>query len=311
MAPRPTPERRLSLHLLHPRQWHRWLGIGVMRAFSMLPLPVLWACGVLLGEALYRLHRPRRDIALVNIRKCFPELGAREQQRLAKKHFRALGQTALDIGIAWWASPARLRRLVRVSGVEHARAVLEQGKNIILLAPHFLGLEIAGARINMEHPGCAVFRRVANDVMDAVMEKARTRFGAVLVDHNQPLMRVVRLVRSGMPLYYLPDQDAGQRSSTFVPFFGIATATNAVLGPLAKLTDALVVPCLCRQLPRGQGYEVILRPPLTDFPSDDAVADAARMNREIEGGVREMPEQYFWVHKRFKTRPPGEPDFYA
>lgn len=157
---------------------------------------------------------------------------------------------------------------------------------------------------------CAVFRHVDNQVLRAIMQQQRARFGLVLVEYNKPLRALVRNVRAGLPLCYLPDQDPRRRASAFVPFFGIQTATFTTIGRLAKLTDAIVIPCLCQQLPRGRGYEVVFKPPLADFPTKDLLQDATVMNREIERAVREAPHQYFWMHRRFKTRPPGEVSFY-
>lgn len=282
-----------------------------MRAINLLPLPIMWVCGGLVGEFLYYAHRNRRRVAHVNVRKCFPDLTARDRRRLVKRHFRVFGQTLLDMGIAWWASPARLKRLVRFVGREHYDRALASGKNVILLVPHFIGLELGVVRLSQERPMCAVFRPVDNEVMRLMMEKGRTRFGLTLVEYNKPLITLVRKVQSGLPLYYLPDQDARKRNPAFVPFFGIPTATLTALGRLATLTGAVVIPCFCIQLPRGAGYEIIFKSPLERFPTDNPTSDAARMNLEIEQGVREMPEQYFWMHKRFKTRPPGEPSFYA
>lgn len=281
-----------------------------MRLISLLPLPVLAAGGVVIGELLYYLVPSRRHVVAVNIALCFPELGSREQRRIVRQHFHAFGQTLLDIGVAWWGRPARLRRLVHIRGREHAEGLIAQGKSVILMAPHFLGLEIGGIRTSLEGGGCAMFRPVDNPALNAVMEKARSRFGLTLISHRAPLTTVVRMVREGLPLFYLPDQDPHRRSRTFVPFFGVRAATFTSLSRLAAVTEAAVVPCICRQLPRGQGYEVLLRPPLADFPTDDPVEDAARMNREIEREVRALPTQYFWMHKRFKTRPPGEPKIY-
>lgn len=157
---------------------------------------------------------------------------------------------------------------------------------------------------------CAVFRHVDNEVLRLFMEKGRTRFGLTLIAYNKPLITLVKRVREGLPLYYLPDQDARKRSPVFAPFFGIPTATFTALGRLAKITDAVVVPCFCRQLPGGKGYEIAFKPPLAGFPTNDPVKDAERMNQEIERAVRETPEQYFWLHRRFKTRPAGEASFY-
>ena len=281
-----------------------------MRAVSSLPLPLIAVLGGVLGQLLYVLHAPRRHILRVNIRLCFPDLSPRAQARLARRHFRAFGQALLDIGIAWWASERRIKRLTRFRGREHYEQALRANKNIILLVPHFVGLEIGGTCLSIERPMVTVFRHLTNELFNAMMERARARFQMQLVEHIKPLTTVVRQVKAGSPLYYLPDQDAGRKQSVFAPFFGIPAATFAVLPRLAKMTDAVVIPCITRQLPWGRGYEIIFRPPLKDFPCGDAMADATRMNQEIENAVREIPEQYFWVHKRFKTRPEGEKNFY-
>lgn len=300
---------RLS-DFIHPRYWLTWFGLGFMRIVSWLPLPVIALFGRSLGMLLYALHAPRRHVVHVNIRRCFPELSPRAQARIARRHFRAFGQTLLDIGVTWWASESRLKRLTRFRGHEHYEQALRDNKNIILLAPHFVGLETGGMRLSVDRPMVTVFRHPVNKLVSAVMGRARARFQMRLVEHNKPLTAVVRQVKAGSPLYYLPDQDAGMRQSVFAPFFGIPAATFVVLPRLAKMTDAVVIPCITRQLSWGSGYEIEFRPPLRDFPSGDPVADTTHMNREIEAAVREMPEQYFWLHKRFKTRPQGEAKFY-
>jgi KDO2-lipid IV(A) lauroyltransferase len=304
-----TARQRARL-LLAPRYWPSWLAVALWRALALLPLPVLARLGAAVGLLGYRLYASRRHVAEINIRRCFPELPAREQDALVRAHFRALGQSLLDAGIAWWASPQRLKRLVRTRQREHYDHALARGRNIILLAPHFVGLEIGGVFLSSERPIASVFRHPDNPVLARVIERGRRRFGARLVEHNRPFKTLVRELRAGKPLYYLPDQDAGLRHSVFVPFFGIPAATFSALGRLAWLADAVVIPVLTRQLPRGRGYEIVFYPPLADFPSGDETADAARMNAEIERLVRACPAQYFWVHKRFKTRPRGEPDFY-
>ena len=300
---------RLS-HYLHPRWWPTWIGLGFMRAVSWLPLPLIAVFGGALGLLLYALHAKRRHIVNVNVRRCFPELSSSERTRIARRHFRGFGQALLDIGISWWASETRIKRLTRFRGREHYDKALRENKNIILLAPHFLGLEYGGIRLSIERPMVTVFRHPVNELLSVVMERARSRFQLRLVEHIKPLTALVKQTKKGVPLYYLPDQDAGPRQSVFAPFFGIPAATFAVLPRIAEMTDAVVIPCVTRQLSWGRGYEIAIYPPLENFPSGDAVADTTRMNREIEGAVREMPEQYFWLHKRFKTRPKGEPAFY-
>lgn len=295
---------------LRPRYVLSWIGLGCMRLVSWLPLPLIAVLGGCLGMLLYALHAPRRHIVHVNIRRCFPEWTPAEQRRTARRHFRVFGQTLLDIGLAWWASESRLRRVTRFRRREHYDKALRDKKNIILLAPHFLGLEYGGMRLSIEQPLVTVFRHPVNDLLSVIMERARARFRLRLVEHIKPLTALVRQVKKGIPLYYLPDQDAGLRNSVFAPFFGIPAATFVVLPRLAEMTDAVVIPCITRQLSWGRGYEIEFRPPLKNFPSGDPLADTTRMNQEIEMAVREKPEQYFWLHKRFKTRPKGEPDFY-
>lgn len=303
-------DARLS-NYTHPRYWLTWVGLGFMRGMSWLPLPVIAVCGGALGMLLYALHAPRRHVVHINIRRCFPEFSPATQARIARKHFRAFGQTLLDIGIAWWASGSRLKRITRFRGREHFDQALRANRNIILLAPHFLGLDIGGIRTSMDRPVVSVFRHPDNELVALMMHRARARFGAHLVEHNKPFTALVKLTKKGVPLYYLPDQDAGLRNSVFAPFFGIPVATFVVLPRLAEMTNAVVIPCITRQLSWGRGYEIEFRPPLENFPSGDPVADTTRMNKEIEIAVREKPEQYFWLHKRFKTRPKGEKDFYT
>ena len=292
------------------RYWPTALGLVLLRALSFLPLPVLAVLGRALGLALYALHAQRRHVARTNIKLCFPTLSRRAQARLVRSHFKVFGQALLDIAVAWWASSARLKRLVRFKGREHYDQAVAAGRPIILLAPHFVGLEIGGMRLSMERPMLAMFRHPANEMLRTVMQRVRGRFGLKLIEHKGPLTTLVRRVKAGTPLYYLPDQNAGRRNGVFVPFFGIPTATYPVLGRLARLANAVVIPCVTRQLPRGRGYEVDFAPPLADFPSGDAQKDTEHMNQAIEQAVRAIPEQYFWVHKRFKTRPRGEPRFY-
>lgn len=295
---------------LHPRHWPTGFGLALLWSLSWLPLPLLALLGRGLGMLLYALHAPRRRVVRINIERCFPELPHRRVRQLVRRHFRAFGQTLLDVAIAWWGSSRRLRRTVRLCNRSHYDDARRAGRNVILLAPHFLGLEIGGIRLSLEAPLYSVFRHPDNAVVRAAMWRGRTRFGLRLVEHHRPLTALVRAVKSGVPLYYLPDQDAGRRHSVFVPFFGIPAATFTALARLAYMTDAVVIPCATYQREWGRGYDVVFQPPLADFPSGQAAADAARMNAEIERAVRLHPEQYFWLHKRFKTRPSGDPPFY-
>lgn len=296
--------------LSHPRYWPTWIGLGLLRVLSWLPLPLIYVVGAGLGMLLYSLHAPRRHVVRINIERCFPSLSLRKRRRMVRRHFRAFGQSLVDITIAWWAGTPRLKRLVRLRHRRHLDEALRAKRNVILLVPHFLGIEIGGIRLSLEAPVVSVIRHPDNKLLRILMQRARTRFGAKVIEHNQSLTTLVRAVKSGSLLHYSPDQDAGYRHSVFAPFFGIPAATFTSLGRLARLTDALVIPCITYQRPWGRGYDMVFHPPLSDFPTGDPMADATRMNEEIERSVRLHPEQYFWLHKRFKTRPPGEPKFY-
>lgn len=274
-----------------------------------LPLWVLAPLGRGLGLMIYALVRERRRVALTNLRLCFPEWDESQRRRIARRHFQAFGRGFVEHGMLWWASKARLQRLIRVEGLEHWQAVAD--RPVIWLAPHFVGLDMGGARIITEWRGVSVYSHQKDPVLDRILLRGRTRFVApVLFSRQDGIRPVVRAVRGGLPLYYLPDMDLGSRDSIFVPFFGVTAATVTGLSRIARLAGAVVVPAVTRQLPGGGGYVLQFYPAWTGFPTDDVAADARRMNAFIEERVREMPEQYFWLHKRFKTRPPGQEKFY-
>lgn len=294
-----------------PRHWGIWLVLGLLRLCVCLPLRVTVAMGSVVGEVYFLLSAKRRRIARINLHRCFPEWTLSEQRRILRRHFCQWGRASLCVGIAWWGSPARLRRLVHYRGREHYDRALAQGKSIILLAPHFVGLEMAGALLSQEHLMVSMYKEPKNPVFDWVMRRARARFNLIMIERRAGLRSILRHMGSGRPFYYLPDQDPGDASFEFVPFFGIPTATITAMSRIADMAHAVVIPCFVSQLPAGQGYEIKFGPALADFPSGDLVADVTRMNAEIEKGVRLMPEQYMWTYKRFNTRPDPSQPFYA
>ena len=286
------------------------LVLALMWLLHFLPLRALGGIGATLGVLLYCVARSRREIALTNLELCFPRLSASERDALAYRHFQVLGRSLLERALLWWASRERLERLIRLQGIEHWRAL--KGQPVIFLAPHFVGMEIGGTRLLFESPDVTtIYSRQKNRLFDAVLVRGRSRFGAAPLHARQDGIRpIVRALRNGIALYYLPDMDLGHRDALFAPFFGTQAATITGLSRIAAISGAAVVPCVTRVLPGGAGYEVRLYPKWEHFPSADAAADVRRMNAFIEERVREMPEQYYWVHKRFKTRPQGEPSPY-
>lgn len=294
----------------HPRHWLSWLLVGLFRLIGLLPFPLLWAVGMALGRLAYFVAGSRRVVALRNLAICFPDLPERDRRRLAATHFGYLGVAAFTQGIVWGGSRRRLGRIVKVRHRERFFELQGSGRNLIMLVPHFVGLELGGAAFTaLVNPGMFMYQKIRNPVIDATMRRSRKRFGAVSVERKDDLRSLVREMRKGLPFFYLPDQDPGRRG-IFVPFCGIATSTVPMLGRFARLGDALVVPTYARYLPWGRGLELIFDPPLEPFPTGDQEADTAFMNRAIEARMRTMPAQYFWVHRRFKTRPPGEERIY-
>ena len=274
-----------------------------------LPLPLLSRLGDAFGLLLYVLAAPRRRVCLINLGRCFPELPEAGRRRLARAHFRFLARSILERGILWWASRARVMRLIRVEGRQHLDR--ELGRPVILLAPHFVGLDAAWSRLTCDYDMSGIYANQKSALFNRVMRRGRARFGRQLPYSRQDGVRVaVSALRQGLPFYYLPDMDYGPRDALFVPFFGVPAATITGLARLARLSGAKVVPCIAHMLPGGAGYEVRCYPPWEDYPTEDVAADTRRMNAFIEERVREMPEQYYWTHKRFKTRPPGESKWY-
>jgi len=288
------------------------LAIFIIWLLHWLPLSVLSLLGQCLGTLSYFFVLPRKRVAATNLALCFPELDASARKRLLLRHFQALGRSMLERGLLWWASPERLRRIIRFEGEEHLREAVQTGTPVILLAPHFIGLDAGGARIAMSFDCASMYsRQKKNPVLDRWMYRGRKRFGdQVLLSRKDGVRSVVKVMKSARPFYYLPDMDYGKKDAIFVPFFGVEAATITGLPRLARLTRARVLPCVTRMLPDGAGYVLEIGKAWENFPTADLETDTRRMNDWIENVARTMPEQYYWVHRRFKSRPDGQPRLY-
>ena len=284
--------------------------VALLWCLHWLPLSLLAPLGHMCGLLFYAVSGRRRRIVQANLRLCFPALDARQRRRLAHAHFRAAGRAALEHVILFWGSRERIQRLVRIEGLDHWQAVRDQP--VIWLCPHFVGLDMGGSRIIAEFGGASMYSKQKNPVFDRLLLHGRTRFAnSVLLSRQDGVRAIVRQLRRRVPFYYLPDMDFGSRDSVFVPFFGVPAATITGLSRLAEVSRAKVVPAITRQLPGSAGYVLRFYPAWEDFPTGDAEADARRLNAFIEERVREMPAQYYWLHRRFKTRPEGEASVYA
>ena len=296
--------------LLRPSLLPAWFGVAVLWLLHWLPLSLQAAIGNALGWLLALMPGRRQRIVATNLALCFPDLSPGRRRRLLRQTFQASARATLEHGLMWWGSEARLRRLIRIDNPE---AALGDGvRPVIWLAPHFVGLDMAATRLTLDFNGTSMYAPAKNPVADKMMLHGRSRFSSpTLIAKSDGIKPVLRALKDRLPFYYLPDQDQGRHNAVFVPFFGVPAATLSALPRLAKLTDAQIVPIITRQLPRGQGYTVHFHPPWDNYPSDDLEADVARMNAFIEDRIREIPEQYLWLHRRFKTRPAGEASLYA
>jgi KDO2-lipid IV(A) lauroyltransferase len=295
---------------LAPRHWPMWLGLGLLRLCALLPYPALLLLGGGLGRLMYRLIPKRRHIARTNLRLCFPELDETAREKLVRATFRAAAISVFENALSWWGGERRLRRLYRIEGLEHYAAARAQGKGVILLGGHYTTLEISGRFLAFHIDGLQpIYKRAHNPLYEAVMVRQRRRLFDDLLQSTD-MRTIVRNVKAGKTVWYAPDQDFGRERSVFAPFFGVATATLTTTARLARLTGAPVLPYVSERLPGAQGYRIALLPALEGFPGGDDLADATRVNAVLEQQVRAMPEQYLWIHRRFKTRPEGEPDLY-
>lgn len=277
-----------------------------------LPLPVQAALGRGVGLLLHAIAGSRRRIALRNLALCFPDMPEPERHALVREHFQWLGRSILERGLLWYARPARLKRLIHVEGDV---ALAERSERPVMwLVPHFMALDVAGAATQLFQSRyvASIYQEQSDAVMDAAIRRGRLRFGQGEVyprsDSAKPL---IRAIRKGAAFFNLPDMDFGERDAAFVPFFGVPAATLLAPSRMARALDMVVQPVVAEMLPGGRGYRVRFLDPWTDFPTDDALADTQAMNRWIESEIRRNPAQYLWVHKRFKTRPAGEPSLYG
>ena len=284
------------------------LGLAVLWLLHWLPLSFIRVLGSGLGRLLYILAKSRRNIALTNLRLCFPQMDEEGRKVLAKRHIVVFAQAMLDRPLLWWATEERLRGIIRVNGAENIDD--GSGRPVILLIPHFVGLDACGLRISMDHRAADIYSTQSNPVIDEVVYKGRSRFNnGILISRQEGTRKAIQALRENIPLFYAADMDFGIRSSIFVPFFGVPAATVTGLPRLVEMTKARVVPLVSHLTP--DGYEAELQPAWENFPSGDLKADVRRLNAFVESQVLRMPEQYFWVHRRFKTRPPGEAGVYG
>ncbi|MCM2972996.1 LpxL/LpxP family Kdo(2)-lipid IV(A) lauroyl/palmitoleoyl acyltransferase [Larsenimonas suaedae] len=294
----------------HPRYWPTWCAIGLMRLAAWLPWRVKLWVGKGLGELVWRFAKRRRHITETNLALCFPELDDAARARRVRETFHANGIGILETATGWCRDPEHMRHRVAFKGLEHMEEAKAQGKGVLIIGIHFSTLDLGGALHSLFFDADVVYRPHDNPVFETFMTKARRRiFGAAIDRHD--LRGVVRRIKAGHAVWYSPDQDFGREASVFAPFFGVEAATIKLTAKIARMTGAPVMPLMFHRNPDDYTYTLEYLPAIENFPTGDEVADAARINAFIEQAIRKHPEQYLWLHRRFKTRPnKSDPSLY-
>ncbi|MDE1884437.1 MAG: LpxL/LpxP family Kdo(2)-lipid IV(A) lauroyl/palmitoleoyl acyltransferase [Xanthomonadaceae bacterium] len=295
--------------LSSPRYWPSWIGLGVVRLIARLPYRALLSLGRGLGHLTARLPGSRRHVAQRNLALCLPELADAERARLLRRNLADLGLMYAEFAFAWFGSDRAIAGVpCAIQGMEHLERCRAQGRGVLLVGAHFSHLELCARLVSQRIRIAGMYRVMDDPVFERAVLRARLRYAEAMFTKDE-LRASVKYLKRGGTLWYAPDQDMRGKDCVFAPFFGIAASTLTATHHLARLSGAAVIPFFHRREPNG-GYAIRLEAPLENFPSDDIVADTTRVNENIERMVREAPEQYLWVHKRFKTRPQGTPPVY-
>lgn len=303
-------QRKPLYHFWTPRNWPLWLAFGALRLICLLPHRWALAVGRGIGKLAHRFAGTRLAIVRRNIELCFPELSTAERDALAKRHFEALGMSVIEMGLGRWLSDRRHLAMTRLEGLEHLDRATQAGKGVILLSAHFTTLEISGRVLALNCPPFdAVFRKNRSEFITELQRTGREKAADDTIE-KRDIRRMVRSLRAGRPVWYAPDQSYDRKGAAVVRFFGVPSMHTTATSTLAKLGNAVTLPYFPERLEDGR-YILRILPPLPDFPSDDPVADAEQYVAVLEDHIRRCPEQYFWLHRKFKNLPADYPDYYA
>lgn len=307
-APAPPPS---ALELAHPRYWHVWLLlVPVTLIAAWMPWPVQRFIGNRLGDFTWALLRGRRRLTLRNLELCFPEWDDAQRQQVALDCFRSAGIALFESSRAWWRAPAVVAKQFDIRGLENLQSALAHGRGVLILGAHYMPLEITGAAVSSVQPLDTIFRPQNNRAIEALVSRRRRRIYTLQIDRKD-IRAIFKALKANHAVWYTGDQDFGIQHAVFVPFFGVTAATVTAATRFAKANNSLVVAVDFRRDDSNGRYVVEFSAPIANFPGETETADAITMNHWIEQGIRKAPGQYMWFHRRFKTRPPGEPPLYV
>jgi len=293
-----------------PDTWPVWLGLGLLRLVCLLPHRTALGIGRSIGRLAYRLSGRRLAIVRRNLELCFPELEPADIEQLTRRHVDALGMSVVEMGLGRWASDRRHLAITRIEGLEHLERAIGAGRGVILLSAHFTTLEISGRVLALNSPPFdAVYRKNRSDFITELQRTGREKSAHDTIE-KRDIKRMVRTLREGRPVWYAPDQSYNRKGAAVIPFFGVPCMHTTATPTLARLGRAVTLPYFPERL-EDDTYVMRILPPLVDFPSDDPVEDTKQYVRVLEQHIRRCPEQYLWIHRKFKNLPSDYPDYYA
>lgn len=291
-----------GLQRYHPRLWLTWVGIAVLRPLALLPYRMIVLAGPTAGRLYARFLPRRKEIARINIDLCFPAESEAWRAQLLRDSFDSLGTSLLETPLAWWGSPRRIAKLGHVHGLAHLQQAVQAGKGVLLLSAHMNSPEFGNRLLLHLQPFMGMYRPNGNPVLEKVISDARRKWSAGIIPRHN-VRALIRCLRKGHAVWYAVDQNTNRKESVFVDFFGIPASTNSATARLAKISGAVVVPFRAVRRKDGKGHDLYLESPWENYPSGDLMADTRRVNDLVEKWVRQTPEQYMWIHRRFRTRP--------
>ena len=300
----PDSAPRLTASLFHPRYWPQWIGQAVLWLIVQLPYPDLMQLGAALGWFTMKILPRRVRIARTNLQLAFPEWDEATREQQIRENFANVGRAIFETGMAWFWPDRRIRKVMQVVGAEHVEQAVANKQGMLLLSAHFMTLELNARMFGLLRPGVGVYRPNTNPVLEYAQYHGRCKSNKYLVNRDD-VKGMIKALRQGEALWYAPDHDYGPRASVFVPFLAVRDAATVTgTATLARVKNSVVLPCYNIRLPKG-GYQLIIEPPLQNYPTGDEITDATRSNQVLEEAVRKAPAQYMWLHRRFKTRPDG------
>ncbi|WMY97699.1 MAG: LpxL/LpxP family Kdo(2)-lipid IV(A) lauroyl/palmitoleoyl acyltransferase [Arsenophonus sp.] len=300
----------LKLTYFHPKYWIIWLTTGIIYLLVLLPYPIIYWIGIKLGRLSKFFLKKRFKIIKRNLELCFPNMTFKKRKKIIKKNLESIGMGLLETGMAWFWSDKRIKNWFKIKGYKNILNIKKTRKGIILIGIHFLTLELGARILGILNPGVGVFRPHNNPLINKLQTWGRLRSNKCMIDRKH-VKSMIKNLKNGEMLWYAPDHDYGPKKSVFVPFFAITnTATTKGTYILTKLANPIIIPFTPRRLNKAKGYELLIQPPIIKYPQENDISIAKFMNKLIEKEIMKAPEQYMWLHRRFKTRPKGFKSLY-